>query len=1058
MKKGRRIWPKKNEHSIELTDKLFKSFVEQSSEGICLIDSEGILIDWNYAMSLIYEVPREKYLNKPVWLFDYDFLPTARKTEKEKARIKKIVLNYVHNQANELFIDEFEKEINGKIKYIQYRVFPVLTKQKRLFGRINIDVTDRKNAELELEKYKNHLEFLVNERTLKLQQSEAQIRLLFQSIPMAYYSYEKGTRENTYWCSAQIESLTGFNQEDFHKTPNLWISRINKTDYSIVGGSFKAMKPNTPISVEYRWKCKNGQEIWIYDQAVLIENEMTKSELIMGCFLDITDRKEAEKAIIESERNYREIFNSTTDAIAIFNIKNKKIEDVNDTLLQMYNTDYKSIITTDINRFSLGKAPYTAEEIYKHVEKAIEKGEHQFEWLSRRLDKSTFWTDITLKPVILNDEKKIIAAIKDIDEKKKTDAHIKYRYDFEKLIFDISSRFINIPLQEVDHNIEKAFKEICVFTKTDAAYLFLFNYTTNKLSITHLWHNNKIAINKKQFKDVDFEISDWHTKQMRSNKLIKIENSNDIPDKAILLKSVLADQKIHSFIEVPLLYQEELIGFMGLALIKAGRKWLDDEIVLLRIIGQTLVNALKRKESVEALSQSEEKYRLLVTGQTDLVVKLDIKGKFVFVSPSYCDLFGKSEDELIGKKYIPLVHEDDQKVTMKAMENLYNPPYTCYIEQRAFTKHGWRWIAWSDKAVLDENQKVQEIIGIGRDITYQKGVEDALRRSEDRFRSIVHQLSDIVLIVDHDTTILYDTPSTKNVLGFKEGYLVGRKAIDLVAPEDIEIAHEKLASILSNENKVISMEIKMQHTNDRWIPLEAVAINMLNHPSIQGIIITLRDISERKQMEKQILDAVIKTEEQERDRFAKNLHDDLGPLLSSIKMYVNSFENTKDEEKRKYIIEQLNEVIKEAIITTKDVSNDLSPHILNNYGLVSAIETFIKKVPDSIQVLFESNLINERYSNTIENSYYRILKELINNTLKHANANKINISLNEADQRLLFIYSDDGKGFNANQLNKLQQHGMGLSNIISRVKSLDGTYEFPVKSIGFKCKISIPMN
>jgi signal transduction histidine kinase len=154
----------------------------------------------------------------------------------------------------------------------------------------------------------------------------------------------------------------------------------------------------------------------------------------------------------------------------------------------------------------------------------------------------------------------------------------------------------------------------------------------------------------------------------------------------------------------------------------------------------------------------------------------------------------------------------------------------------------------------------------------------------------------------------------------------------------------------------------------------------------------------------------------------------------------------------------LNEVIKEAIVTTKDVSNDLSPHILNNYGLVSAIETFIKKVPDSIQVHFESNLLNERYSNTIENSYYRILKELINNTLKHANASKINISLNETAQRLLFIYSDDGKGFDANQLYKLQQHGMGLSNIISRVKSLDGTFEFPVKSIGFECKISIPMN
>ncbi len=497
---------------------------------------------------------------------------------------------------------------------------------------------------------------------------------------------------------------------------------------------------------------------------------------------------------------------------------------------------------------------------------------------------------------------------------------------------------------------------------------------------------------------------------------------------------------------------------MGLGLSEAGRKWLDDEISLLVIIGQTFVNAIKRKESVEALSESEEKYRLLINEQTDLVIKLDTKGYFVFVSPSYCDLFGKSEEDLVGNKFMPLVHEDDKASTTKALKNLYAPPYTSYIEHRAFTKHGWRWIAWSNKAIQNENNKVKEIVGVGRDITYQKGVEDALRRSEERFRSIVQQLSDIVLIVDRDTTILYDTPSTKTILGYEEGYLVGKKSLDLIAPENMENAYEKFTMLLSKENTTISMELKIQHANGKWIPLETIGINMLNHPSIHGMIITLRDISERKQMEKQILDAVIKTEEQERDRFAKNLHDDLGPLLSSIKMYAGSFGNTNDEKKRKYIIEQLNEVVKEAILTTKDVSNDLSPHILNNYGIVSAIESFIKKIPGSLKVKFNSNITNERYSITIENSFYRILKELINNTLKHADASSISISLNEENQFLILTYSDNGEGFDVNKIKQLQQHGMGLSNIISRVKSLNGNYEFLPKSTGFKCKINIPID
>ncbi|MGD2036144.1 MAG: PAS domain S-box protein, partial [Bacteroidales bacterium] len=655
--KVKNIWSEENNPQAKPDHNLFRSFVEQSSEGICLIDSKGMIIDWNQAMSNIYEVPGETYLNKPVWLLDYDYVPAKRKTEKEKTRIKKAVHKYINKPGNELFIDEFEKEINGKIKYIQYRIFPVRIGDQRLFGRINIDVTKRKTIELELEKYKKQLELLVEERTSKLQQSEAQMKLLLQSVPMAYYSYDKKNRQNSFWCSSQIEPLTGFMPEDFQKTSDLWVSRINREDYSIVGGSFDEMKPNVPIAVEYRWKDVHDNDIWIYDQAVLIEDKTSESELVIGCFMDITDWKEAERAIIESESNYREIFNSSTEAIAIFDTKRKKIEDVNDTLLNMFNTDYFSIITDDINKFSLGEPPFTKEDMYQHIEKAIEKGEHRFEWIAKRLDKSTFWTDITLKPIILSNEKKIIGVIKDIDEKKKIDSQIRYRYEFEKLIFDISSRFINIPLSDVDKNIKKAFKEICTFTMTDAAYLFLLNFETNKLGITHFWHNSEIRFNKKMLEGVNFEITDWHTRQMKANKVIRIETPDDIPEEATLLRSILNEQDIRSLIEVPLHYQEEVLGFMGLAMNRADRQWLEDEISLLRIIGQTLVNVLKRKESVEALSESEEKYRLLVNGQTDLIIKIDSRGMLAFASPSYCELFGKSENELIGKKYIPVIHE-----------------------------------------------------------------------------------------------------------------------------------------------------------------------------------------------------------------------------------------------------------------------------------------------------------------------------------------------------------------------------------------------------------------
>ncbi len=137
-----------------------------------------------------------------------------------------------------------------------------------------------------------------------------------------------------------------------------------------------------------------------------------------------------------------------------------------------------------------------------------------------------------------------------------------------------------------------------------------------------------------------------------------------------------------------------------------------------------LIEIAERNHAEQALKDSEEKYRLLVENQTDLVVKVDSEGRFLFVSPSYCRMFGKTEEELLGEKFMPLVHEDDRDHTTKAMENLFHAPYTCYVEQRAITKDGWRWLAWADKAVLGKNGEVTAIVGVGRDISEKKASED----------------------------------------------------------------------------------------------------------------------------------------------------------------------------------------------------------------------------------------------------------------------------------------------------------------------------------------------
>lgn len=197
----------------------------------------------------------------------------------------------------------------------------------------------------------------------------------------------------------------------------------------------------------------------------------------------------------------------------------------------------------------------------------------------------------------------------------------------------------------------------------------------------------------------------------------------------------------------------------------------------------------------------------------------------------------------------------------------------------------------------------------------------------------------------------------------------------------------------------------------------------------------------RRQTEKMFLNTIIQTEEKERKRFAKDLHDGLGPLLSTVKMSVSSLSQMKHDEASREIVENTELVINEAIKSLKEISDNLSPHVLNNFGLVRALSNFSNKIniTKTIRINLVSNLKDERFDSNVEVVLYRVVCELINNTIKHAKAKKIDLSLTKADDYLTIVYQDDGKGFNvAKVIEQPASSGMGFSNIYSRINSLKG--------------------
>ncbi|MGE4586110.1 MAG: sensor histidine kinase [Mangrovibacterium sp.] len=199
---------------------------------------------------------------------------------------------------------------------------------------------------------------------------------------------------------------------------------------------------------------------------------------------------------------------------------------------------------------------------------------------------------------------------------------------------------------------------------------------------------------------------------------------------------------------------------------------------------------------------------------------------------------------------------------------------------------------------------------------------------------------------------------------------------------------------------------------------------------------------ERRLSEKRLLKAIIQTEEKERKRFAKDLHDGLGPLLSTVKMSVSSLAQLEHDPASREIVQNTEMIINESIKSLKEISNNLSPHVLNNFGLQRALRNFINKINTAriIRIHLDSNLENERFNSDMEVVLYRVLCELINNTIKHAKAKNIRICLVKKGKNITIVYTDDGRGMSKERTAERSSsvRGMGLSNIFSRINSMKG--------------------
>lgn len=223
--------------------------------------------------------------------------------------------------------------------------------------------------------------------------------------------------------------------------------------------------------------------------------------------------------------------------------------------------------------------------------------------------------------------------------------------------------------------------------------------------------------------------------------------------------------------------------------------------------------------------------------------------------------------------------------------------------------------------------------------------------------------------------------------------------------------------------------------------------------------IILDDVTETKQMEHKLIETVVNIEERGHRRIARDLHDELGPQLASMNVYTSSLLRKIEQPEQREILLILKDLIKASIARVREISNNLTPNVIEKYGLIPAINTEIENMRLILPVSFKHTCQEVRFDPKIEISVYRIVKELLNNTKKYANATEVEIELCKGPNALTLAYSDNGIGFNLEENLKSGDVGMGLLNIESRVKAIRGKSLMKSKpNEGFKFYLDVPVN
>lgn len=306
---------------------------------------------------------------------------------------------------------------------------------------------------------------------------------------------------------------------------------------------------------------------------------------------------------------------------------------------------------------------------------------------------------------------------------KEIEKTLRWRLDLEALILEISSDFINLPLEKVDEGIEQTLKKIGTFSGSDAGYVFLFSDNYKKYSLKHLWKSPASQMSKERLRRLESVHLPWWVGILLKNHQRVVNSLEDLPPEASAEKEHFKSLGYKSLIDVPMIFMDKVIGFVGFSCNSREREWSHDEISLLKLVGQIITNAIKRKESDLKLHRSEKKFRVFFDNSYQLNTILSTAGKVLDINQTALTFISGKKEDILGLPFWETPFWGDSEATQKQVEDAVlhanqGDVYRCRLESHTGQQEK-RYIDLVLTPVRDDDGNVSFLSAEGRDITKQ---------------------------------------------------------------------------------------------------------------------------------------------------------------------------------------------------------------------------------------------------------------------------------------------------------------------------------------------------